>query len=112
MLLAVPYAPLRHAVAHLLLAENLHGILCLFDCLVVLLDTLRASVSNDNVASINHELLVSAFKSDENEYILPYWWDHASKFWRDHEREFCEELHSDLVLVHVLKSYERRNHTE
>ena len=39
--------------------------------------------------------------------------DRASEFWRDREREFYEELeHSDLVLVHVLRSYERRNHTE
>ena len=72
MPLAVLYKLLRHAVAHLLLTEDLHGILCSFDHLVVPLDTLRTSVSNDNVASINHELLVSAFKSDENEYILPH----------------------------------------
>ena len=72
MPIAVSYESLRHAVAHLLLADNLHGILCSFDCLVMPLDTLRISVSNFNVASINHELLVSAFKSDENEYILPY----------------------------------------
>lgn len=36
------------------------------------LDTLRNSISNDNGASINHDLLVLAFKSDENEHIIPY----------------------------------------
>ena len=72
MPLAVSYAPLRYLVAHLLLADNLHGILYSFDRLVVPLNTLRASVSSDNVASINHDMLVSAFKSDDNEYILPY----------------------------------------
>ena len=70
--LAPAYAPLRHAVAHLLLADDLCGILCSFDRLVVPLDTLRNSISNNNVASINHDLLVLAFKSDENEYIIPY----------------------------------------
>ena len=72
MTLAPAYAPLRQAVAHLLLAADLHGILCSFERLVVPLGILRTSISNDNLAPIDHELIVSAFKSDDNEYILPY----------------------------------------
>ena len=64
--LAPAYAPLRHAVAHLLLADDLCGSLCSFNRLAVLLDTLRNSISNESVASINHDMLVLAFKSDEN----------------------------------------------
>ena len=35
--------------------------------------------------------------------------DRASEFWREREHEFCEELLSELVPLHVLREYERRN---
>ena len=38
--------------------------------------------------------------------------DRASEFWREREHEFCEELLSELVPLHVLREYERRNRTQ
>mmetsp|Transcript_25846 Transcript_25846/g.55611 ORF Transcript_25846/g.55611 Transcript_25846/m.55611 type:complete len:115 (-) Transcript_25846:409-753(-) len=69
---AAVYAPVRKAIAQILLAPGLDGILCPLDKVVVPLDVLRSSVSNDALATIDHTILVAAFRSDENEYILPY----------------------------------------
>ena len=70
---AAVYAPVRKAIAQILLAPGLDGILCTFGHLIVPLNVLRSGVvGNDALANIDHTLLVAAFRSDENEYILPY----------------------------------------
>ena len=48
------------------------GILCTFDQLIVPLSGLRSGISNDAFAQIDHDLLVAAFRSNANEYVLPY----------------------------------------
>ena len=61
--LAKQYAPVRHAIAHLLLAPGLEGVICSYDDLISPLNVLNGDVGHcvDKYALINEPLLRKAF---------------------------------------------------
>ena len=66
------YSMLRKAVAHVLLAKELDGILCSFEHLIVPLNTLYGGGTNDDRARVNQNVLLPAYKCGDNKLILPY----------------------------------------
>ena len=63
---------LQKAIAHVLLAPELSGVLCSFNWLITSLLGLGGGGVSDNFLKINHNLLVSAFRCSEYQYTLPY----------------------------------------
>jgi hypothetical protein len=61
--LAKQYAPMRHAIAHLLLAPGLEGVICSYSNLISLLNALNGDIGHcvDKYALINEPLLRKAF---------------------------------------------------
>ena len=63
---------IQTAVAQILLAPDLDGVLCTFDYIITPLNMLCDAAGNDKFAQVDHKLVMSAFQSDNTEYIIPY----------------------------------------
>ena len=72
MPLSPMFAVTQRAVAQILLAPDLAGVLCTFEHIITPLNMLGDAVGNDEFAQVDHKLMMSAFQSGDREYIIPY----------------------------------------
>ena len=67
-------APLRNAICHILLADELEGKLCSFTRLITPLNVLGGGVGSVEYAVVDHRIILDAFRQrgGDQEWIIPY----------------------------------------
>ena len=74
MSLSPKFAVIQKAVAQVPLAPDLDGVLCTLQLqhIITPLNMLGNGVGHDDFTQVDHKLMMSAFQSGDEEYIIPY----------------------------------------